>query len=158
MKTIIRLATIEDLKSIQELNYKLFEEECDEFDSELDMSWTLWPEWKKYYTNNINNKNNCAFVAEINEQVVGYLVGSITEEKCPYRILPNMAELDDMFVLAEYRSMWIGSQLHEKFIEWCKSKDVKKLQVSAYTWNIKAINFYKKLGFWDFAVILEKDL
>lgn len=158
MNTIIRSATIDDLKDIQKLNHKLFEEEYEEFDKVLDMNWTLWIEWEKYYNNNIKNDNNCAFVATINDQIIGYLVGSITEEKCPYRILPEMAELDDMFVLAEYRSMWIGAKLYEEFILWCKSKNVRKVQVSAYTWNIKAINFYKKLWFGDFAVILEKDI
>jgi len=69
-----------------------------------------------------------------------------------------MAELDDIFILAEYRSMWIGLKLHEEFIKWSRSKNVKKVQVSAYTGNIKAINFYKKLWFGDFAVILEKDI
>lgn len=158
MKTLIRQATIEDLDSIQALNLKLFEEESEEFDKALDLNWTFGTEWEDNYKNHITNPNWCAFVVVIDKQIIGYLAGSIIEEKCPHRILPEMAELDDIFILAEYRSMWIGLKLHEEFIKWSRSKNVKKVQVSAYAWNIKAINFYKKLWFGDFAVILEKDI
>lgn len=158
MNTIIRPATIDDLRNIQELNHELFEEELEEFDKALDLNWTFKTEWENNYKNHIANPNCCAFIVAVNKQIVGYLAGSIIEEKCPYRILPEMAELDDIFILEEYRNMWIGTKLHEAFLGWCKSKNVKKIQVSAYAWNVKAINFYKKLGFGDFAVILEKDI
>lgn len=158
MNTIIRPATIDDLQNIQELNLKLFEEEIKKFDKNLDMNWTFGENWKKYYIDRITNPNCCAFVAIMEEKIIGYLVGSIIEEKCYYRILPEMAELDDMLILEEYRNMWIGTKLHEAFLDWCKSKNVKKIQVAAFSKNLEAVNFYKKKWFKDFATTLEMDI
>ena len=41
MRIVIRKATQEDLKAIQELNYKLFELEYNNFDPDLNMDWTF---------------------------------------------------------------------------------------------------------------------
>ena len=62
---------------------------------------------KKYFTNAINN--DIVFVAEKEGKIVGYLVGSICEPSSYIKVL--FAELDNMFILENYRKYGIGSGL-----------------------------------------------
>lgn len=114
----IRLATIKDLKSVQELNLKLFEEDG---------------------------------------KILGYLAGGLMK-KDSARTIENMAELENMYVHPDCRSKGIVSQLTEKFFEWSKSKGATHVKVSANFQNIRGIKFYKKMGFEEFCVDLEKKL
>ena len=41
MNIVIRKATLEDLRQVQDLNYKLFDFEYKNFDSSLNMGWTF---------------------------------------------------------------------------------------------------------------------
>ena len=49
MRIVIRKATQEDLKAIQELNYKLFELEYNNFDQDLNMDWTFSKTGENYF-------------------------------------------------------------------------------------------------------------
>ncbi|MBQ8431021.1 MAG: hypothetical protein IJX26_03680, partial [Clostridia bacterium] len=70
---IIRKATIEDLSRIQELNNELFELEIANYDKYLIKDWPLSNEGKAYFENAI--RESFVVVAEIENQVVGYLLG-----------------------------------------------------------------------------------
>ena len=97
MEPKIKLATIEDLKEIQNLNLMLFEEEYDEYDKTLDCEWTFASHGESYFKECIIKDESCAFVAYENNMVVGYLVGGLRERES-YRTLSVFAELENMFV------------------------------------------------------------
>ncbi len=158
MKIIIKSAKIEDLKRAQELNQMLFEKEYTEFDNTLDCTWTFSNAGKKYFSNRITKNDGCLLVALIDNEIVGYLAGGIIETKKGYRKLPISAELENMFVLEKYRSKGVGSKLYQSFVEWSKSKSVGKLRVVASSRNLAGINFYRKNGFNDYDLTLEKDI
>ena len=153
----IRKANLSDLNSIQLLNQKLFLEEFDKYDKTINCDWSLSKEGENFYKKRISGQKGCAFVLTDNEEIIGYLVGSLSEDEF-YRCMGNFAELDDMFVLSEYRSKGYGGMLYEKFIDWCKDKKVKRLKVLVTAKNEQAIEFYKKKGFEDYNVTLERDL
>ena len=73
-KVIIRRATIEDLRSIQELNNSLFELEYKNFDNTLKQGWPFEKEGKEYFEYMINDE--AVFVAQDKEKIVGYLSGN----------------------------------------------------------------------------------
>ena len=150
----IRKATIKDLDKVLELNHMLFRREYDEYDNLLDMDWTYSVKGKKYFRDSLINENYCVFVAEDSGVVVGYLSGEITKGE-EYRILPKMAELGSLFVLAEYRSKGMGKKLYDDFVKWAKSKDVKRIRVEASPDNAKGIKYYEKMGFKGFTFVLE---
>lgn len=153
----IQKATIENLRDIQNLNLKLFEKEYKEYDKLLNCNWTFSEEGTQYFKDKILQKNNCSLVAVEKDKVVGYLVGGVTKGET-YRNLPKMAELEDTFVLEEYRNLGIGTKLYEEFVKWCKSNGVKIITVQATAENNKAINFYRKNGFKDYTLVLEHKL
>ncbi len=157
MDVIIRNATLNDLQKVQELNLKLFEKEHKEYDSLLNMDWTFGGAGTKYYQDRISEDDGCVLVAIIDDRIVGYLCGGLTEAE-KYRHLPIVAELENTFVLDEFRSKWIGKQLYTTFVDWCKSKNVGKLRVEASAQNEWAIKFYRKNNFKDYTLVLETEL
>jgi len=98
-------------------------------------------------------KRNC-FIAEVNNEIVGYLAGSIIEP-CSYRNIKKISELENMIIKEDCRGKRIGEKLFKEFVEWSKFKKVKKMKVSAFTNNESAIRFYKRIGFDSYATELE---
>jgi GNAT superfamily N-acetyltransferase len=158
MESKIKSATIEDLKRVQELNLMLFEKEYAEFDSTLNCKWTFSEGGTEYFKGRIAKDDGCVFVAIVDNEIVGYLAGGLMDTKKTYRVLPNSAELENMFVLDKHRGTGIGSKLYQTFVEWSKSKGVKRLRVSTSAQNVAGINFYRKSGFSDYDLILETNL
>ena len=157
MEIEIRKATIEDLEIILDLNLKLFEKEYQEFDKTFDCEWTKSEEGRKYFSNRILKDSGCALIASVDGRVVGYLVGGFVKPES-YRLVSKMVELEDMYVLEEFRSKGVGAKLCEQFLAWADEKGVKRLRVTASAQNKRAIEFYRKNGFEDYDITLEKGI
>ena len=155
MKDIIfRQATLSDLKSIQKLNYELFKLEKENFDSTLIVDWPLSEEGKNYFEDLI--KNEYVIIAIEDENIIGYLAGTINE-KGSYELI-QYGEINNMLVDNNYRGSRIGKQLINNFKEYCKSKNINDLKVVASAKNSNAIDFYKKQGFEDFNLTLTMNM
>ena len=150
----IRVATIDNLKDIQLMNKKLFDEEYAKYDKTINCDWPLSKEGEDFYKERIVGSKGCAFLLFDNKELIGYLVGSLSDDEF-YRNINNFAELDDMYILEEYRSKKYGSYLYAEFIKWCKAKNVKRLKVLVTAKNKQAIQYYQKKGFNDYNVTLE---
>lgn len=154
MNVNIRKATINDLESIKKLNKKLFELEYDNFDDSLNIEWPLSENGTDYYKDAINN--SYSIIAEIEGQVIGYLIGSINTE-LDYNTT-KQAELDNMYVEEEYRKLGIGKLLFNNFKEECKRNSINELKVTASYKNKNAINFYIKNGFEEADLTLKQKI
>lgn len=148
---------MKDLRKVQELNLKLFEKEHKEYDSLLNLNWTFGEIGTKYYKDRISKDDGCVLVAITDNKIVGYLCGGLIKTQ-EYRNLPIVAELENTFVLNKFRSKDIGKKLYNKFIEWCKTKNVGKVKVEASAQNELAIKFYRNNNFKDYSLVLEADL
>jgi len=155
---IIRKATIKDLKSVQELNLLLFEKEISDYnDKTLDDNWTFSETGTKYYENKIIDDDSFVVVAEEDGKIIGYLAGGICENHA-YRKPEKMAELENTLVLEQYRGKGIGGKLMDAFADWCNLQKIERIRVSASAPNKKGIVFYKKNGFKEYDIILERKL
>ena len=107
---LIRRATENDLHRIQELNNELFELEIANYDEYLIKDWPLSNAGKEYFQTAI--KENFVVVAEIENKVVGYLLG----EECdiPYYNF-KIAELCNMCIDECCRKQGIGYALYKEF-------------------------------------------
>lgn len=90
------------------------------------------------------NENSVIYIAFINNKVVGYIYGYVTED---IFVKEKTAKLDALYVLEEYRGNKIASKLIEEFKNWCFSKKVKYIEVTAWNDNIDATKIYLKHGF-----------
>jgi ribosomal protein S18 acetylase RimI-like enzyme len=63
-----------------------------------------------------------------------------------------------MLVEKRYRRQGIGKSLVLGFLSWCREKKVEYVSVTASAQNQLGINFYRRLGFRDYELTLERKL
>ncbi|MBT2560356.1 GNAT family N-acetyltransferase [Pedobacter sp. ISL-68] len=90
-----------------------------------------------------NSSTNCAFVAIIDDKVVGWIHGFYTlrVESDPF------VEIGGLIVDETYRNLKIGKQLIEHVNLWAKKHQLKKLRVRCNTKRIESHKFYEHIGF-----------
>lgn len=148
----IRTARKEEVKDLQNLNDEVFISD-QQYDPDLFMDWAQSNKGKEYFTQLLNNQNSCCLIAEDNGRKVGYIAAvpkDISYRKSKY------IEIENMGVTPQRRSKGIGSILIQECLKWAKSKGFQKVYVNAYFNNIKAIKFYKRNGFSEIDLCLEK--
>ncbi len=149
----ISRAKIEDLEKILELNKKLFEFER-QFGQTYNLDWTHSPGGRSYFINRI--KDGVVLVAEINQEMIGYLCAFINTFS--FRSVNPIAELENMYIEDKYQNVGVSTELIQKLIAKLRENGVKRIKVGALVKNNKAINFYKKLGFEDHEIFLERNV
>jgi len=149
-KVTIRKATLQELEIIQNLNNELFKLEKENFDSTLVNGWPLTKDGKMYFEDLINNYY--VIVAILNDEIVGYLAGTINEKGSYEEI--QYGEINNMLIKENCRGYGIGKLLVDNFKNYCKKNKINNLKVEASIKNINAINFYRKNGFEDFNITL----
>jgi diamine N-acetyltransferase len=150
----VRLARTDELKIIQDLNRQLFDYSA-KSDPVLDFDWP-YAIGAEYFRKAIAGDRSVCFVAESDSHVVGYLAGSVAEAES-YR-KTTRTELDNMFVIEEFRQHGIGKQLIKRFIAWSMEQKVERILVSSYADNHSAIEFYQSAGFKPYDLALEMEL
>jgi ribosomal protein S18 acetylase RimI-like enzyme len=151
----IREATISDLEAILHLNKKLFDYETS-FNTEYNLDWTFSDVGRNYFKKMIEDENEIALVAELEDKIVGYLVVSIYHHS--FRKENPIAELDNMYIEEKFRGKGIGTQLVAEAKRKAKEKGARTLKVEAAAQNEKALSFYRACGFEDFDIILQMSL
>jgi len=155
MEITIKPATLANLEDIIKLNHMLCIEEHREYDNTINSDFSISKEGRKYFKERI--KKECALIAIYKGGAIGYLVGAIIEPQS-YRNPSIIAEVENMYILEPCRNLGIGDMLMDEFEIWAKSKNANFLRVVATVQNTKGINFYRKNGFNDLDLTLEKKL
>ena len=150
----IRTANKNDSEALQNLNQEVFIDN-QQYDSDLKMDWSKSENGKNYFNKILNDPESCCFIAEENGQPVGYI--SASPRKVNY-LKSKYFEIDNMGVAPKYRSKGIGSLLIDKCLGWAKIKGYNRLHVNAYFSNKKAVNFYKKNGFSETDISLQRNI
>jgi len=153
----VKKAEREDLGDIQALSLGLFKREIRLYDKSLNPEWT-YGEGREYFKKSLTHRSACALKCIDDGVIVGYLVGWLIRKKMPYRTLKQQAELENMFVMRNYRSKGVGKMLVDEFKRWAKEKGVDNIKVTASGANKRAIEFYRKCGFKDYELTLEMNI
>ena len=128
---VLEKATSKDLEYIQKLNRKLFVREFEKYNNLLNIEWTFGEKGTKYFKELI--QNNFVYVAKINNNIIGYLAGSVNNvNEC---FTEKFAEIENMYIENQYRRLKIGSKLIIKFKEWCKENKIEYIKVSVWSQN-----------------------
>ena len=150
----IRPCNISEVKILQNLNDEVFTHNA-KYDIDLDLAWAKGEKGKKYFSELLNNNKSYAVIAEDDGKHVGYLVACL--KRIDYRSSKYL-EIENMGVIPEYRSKGVGRMLMHECFTWAKEQGYQKVFVNTYIANEKAIQFYKKSGFSEIDVSLEKTL
>ena len=97
-------------------------------------------------------------IAELGGEPVGYLIGSVKKPIKGAARQITTAQLENIFVLRDYRRKNIGKKLFDKFLDYCEQNHVDALNVTVNAKNKTAISFYEKLGFSSSRLFLSKEL
>ena len=80
---------------------------------------------------------------KITQHIGEYQCANLDGEKAGFfRLCPD-GEIDDLYVLPQFRGKGIGSQI----LHHCIDKSEKSLYLYAFTGNVRAIAFYQRFGF-----------
>jgi len=96
------------------------------------------------------------FVAEENNEIIGFAIGRIKEKD--HKVIDREGYLEEFFVKEPMRGKGIGTKLFDRIVEEFKIKGCKSIGTDAYATNTKALDYYKKLGFNERVVQLIRDI
>lgn len=157
MEVKFRKATVEDIKVLQDLKYKLLKYEEENLNNLIDPEWFKTDDAAHKFEKEINDPDQTIILAELEGKIVGFVAGEVFKAP-PYKRIRIDSELVTIFVEEDYRNMKIGAMLVEEFVQWAKSKNADQVKIEPYYNNEKAIKFYKREGFEDFVIMLRKKL
>ena len=156
MKDIkIRPAENGEVQALQDLNDKIFVDNP-KYDPDLRLDWAQSEDGgKKYFTDLLNSSDSICLIAEADNKMIGYIAASPKEIN--YRN-SKYVEIENLGVVPEYRSLGIGNKLMEKCLQLAKGKGFNKVYVNTYSQNTKAVDFYRRNGFAEIDISLEKEI
>ncbi len=156
---VIRNATTNDLTQIIEL-YKQLHETEQPFDFNL-MEPAQYYKSEPFKKNTIRlekeirSKKIKFLVATLENEVLGYISGSINKPHCYNN---NVLLCNELVVSLEQRQKGIGKKLILCLIEWGKKKEAVAIHLSIFEKNLKALSVYKKMGFENHFIRLYKKI
>ena len=139
----IRPATIDDVKDIFEFVKIIAVTETNNVISlpeEFSSALADQEKWIRYYS---ENENALLLVAETEGKIVGVL-----DFKTHPKIRMSHSGEFGISILPEYQNQKIGSEMIEFLLQWSTTRPkIKKINLSVFHPNARAIHVYKKLGF-----------
>lgn len=155
MRIKIRRAKISDVPVICTLSQTLFEHER-QFTEEFNMEWSHGFAGKKFFTKAVKSRASYILLAEYEKKVIGYIL--IKLERVSWRAYNPMADVTNLCVDPMYRGQGVGTKLFEHAKIIATKRGVRRLNVQTLAGNLRAVKFYKTMGFEDFSVTLLMNL
>jgi (aminoalkyl)phosphonate N-acetyltransferase len=129
---MIRKATISDLANVKKLIEEL-EEQLFDFDK-----------FKEIFLKNISNSEVHYFVAEVVNEVVGFMS---LFESTPLHHCQRLAEIQELIVNEKYRGLSIGKEFIRLAEDLGKENNWLQIELSSNMKRLKAHSFYIRNGF-----------
>jgi len=143
VKCVIRTGKLEDAEAILAIENAVI--------SERDYFITLYEELiktsveqkREWIQGLLENKKETLLVAELDDQVVGWIVFYSQKRKR----LSHTGSFT-MMICKKFRGMGIGKMLVKALLEWSKKNPlIEKVSLGVFSTNYRAISLYKNMGF-----------
>ena len=110
--------------------------------------------WRYILLKQWRRKSIHIILAERNEQLVGYVVlrSRLRQRK------REIAYIQEIYVHPDFRKMDLGTLLLQRGIKYLRDRGVKIIRVDVWFQNNIARDFFKKYGFEEHIVVLQKKL
>lgn len=102
--------------------------------------------FSKYLCKNFEKDDACIFIAQNNDNIIGYCQCQIIENP-PVLVTEKYGSIAGMAVLEKYRRNGVGEQIVKKVIQWFQSKELKRVEVRVAVTNEVSTKFWRKMGF-----------
>ncbi len=150
-EVIIRQATFEDIEEILPLWQEMmgFHTKLDERFRQAENSVEICTQAFKSI---LKNSDCCVLVAEVEKQLVGYIVGKV--KTTPIFVPSHYGDISDICVSPEWRRSGIGRKLFESLRLWFKEKHIEHLEAGVAHGNPVSQAFWRSMGFEDYIDIM----
>jgi diamine N-acetyltransferase len=117
------------------------------------------PREKDDYLEVINDEDAGFFVAEVDEELVGFIHILVRDTPVfPVLIQQHYAVIDGIAIKSEFQNQGLGRILMEKAQEWAVIKGAEYIELNVYEFNENAISFYERLGYHTSSRRMRKNL
>lgn len=150
---IIREANKIDLESLAKLGHHLskFEANCD---PRLRIRIQTTKQKKLEFFKKLKDKKVKIIVAEADDKLVGYCLGSI--EKAPNHFdINRIGYINSCFVDDRFRGKSIGKEMINFMLNWFKNKKIKVIELGVLHEN-SSTKVWRKMGFQDYYIKMRK--
>ncbi|MFD0939543.1 GNAT family N-acetyltransferase [Pedobacter boryungensis] len=147
----IEKITIKDVNQLQQIGKQTFFETYAESNTEENMNNYLENSFSTdKLTAELSDEHAEFYVAKIDTRIIGYL--KLNSGPSQTKLKDNDAiEIERIYVLKEFHGKKVGQMLYDKAIEVARSKGINYIWLGVWEENPRAISFYKKNGFVEFA-------
>jgi phosphinothricin acetyltransferase len=133
MEIVVRTLSIRDWQTVSNIYAEGIDTGLATFETEV----PSWEDWTLKYI------DTCRFVAEINDQVVGFAVLTLVSKRKVYK---GVAEVS-IYVAETHRNKTIGKSLLKELIKKSESQGFWTLQAGIFSENKASIQLFKNCGF-----------
>ena len=114
---------------------------------------------KDYYLGLIADENVALLVAEVGENLVGFVHAIVRDTPAiPVFVHRRYAIVDSIVVKSGFQNQGIGKILMDKMQEWAIARGATSIELNVYEFNVTAISFYERLGYQTFSRKMSKEL
>ena len=114
-------------------------------------------EGREFIKEHIGPKDRLCLVAESDREVVGFLVATL-RKRSPAFGGRRYGHIYDVYVRGSHRREGVGTTLVEEALRWFRKHEVRRVQLQVRARNSAGIGFWRRLGFDDLALTLERRL
>ena len=87
------------------------------------------------------------YVAYDKGESIGYCIASVDD---------LAGEIDSIYIQAQYRRTGIGTELITRALQWLENQDCETIRIGIAQGNEVALDFYRKFGFSERMVVMQK--
>ncbi len=146
----IEKVKVSELKHLVTISRQTFYETFRDQNTETDMNSYLNDRFSEaQLANEFNTPDSHFYFARIDNDIAGYLKLNFAHAQT--ELQDNHAlEIERIYVLQPFQGKKVGKALFEKTINMVKEKNLSYIWLGVWEKNLKAIQFYTKIGFIQF--------
>jgi len=152
----IRKAEKEDLEEIVKMWHTLASSH-QEMMRGYELAEDCREKWRKFIENGFDREGMCTFVAEKENELVGFLNVVIRERMSIFEYT-HIGMILDVFVKEEKRGEGVGTQLTKRAERWIKEKGVNIAVLTVSPENERAVKFWEEAGYETYLLKKRKKL
>jgi len=114
-------------------------------------------EFERHFVATIRSRDARILVADVDNRVVGYILGEIHDRKALYPA-GRYGFISDICVTADCRNRGMGKALVEGLILWFKNRGITAVELFAADRNPESTAFWHAMGFVDFLRLMRTEI